>query len=319
MCMKSHLRFFTGPVAFVSAAMFLLFTIPDLAQQPLQVLQNHVRPVVSSEQAKLVGSLPATQQLSLSIVLPLRNETELDKLLSQLYDPTSPNYRQFLSVAQFTEQFGPTDEDFQSVVEFVKAHGFTVTDMPANRLIVPIRGSASQIEKTFNVKMNLYQHPTEKRTFFSPNREPSLELSVPVKHIAGLDNYSIPHPLYRKGAAGSLALSNTTGSGPGGSFLGSDRRAAYYGGTALNGKGQSVGLMEFDGYATTDVQNYFKDVGQTLSVPIKNVLLDGASAGSDGDDTEQVIDIIDAISMAPGMFILRPSHRFPFMEAMVTP
>jgi hypothetical protein len=40
MCMKSHLRFFTGPVAFVSAAMFLLFTIPDLAQQPLQVLQK---------------------------------------------------------------------------------------------------------------------------------------------------------------------------------------------------------------------------------------------------------------------------------------
>jgi hypothetical protein len=33
--------------------------------------------------------------------------------------------------------------------------------------------------------------------------------------------------------------------------------------------------------------------------------VDGANTGSDGDDTEQVIDIIDAISMAPGLSQVR--------------
>ena len=39
-----------------------------------------------------------------------------------------------------------------------------------------------------------------------------------------------------------------TGSGPHGYYYGSDLRAAYYGGTKLTGKGQSVGLMELVGF-----------------------------------------------------------------------
>ena len=41
-----------------------------------------------------------------------------------------------------------------------------------------------------------------------------------------------------------IAHGNTTGSGQGGQFLGSDMRAAYGGGTALDGAGQVVGLIE---------------------------------------------------------------------------
>lgn len=66
-----------------------------------------------------------------------------------------------------------------------------------------------------------------------------------------------------------------------------------------------MGLVEFDGYNSSDVDAYFANVGQALNVPINNVLLDGASGGSDGDDTEQVIDIVEAISMAPALSQVR--------------
>ena len=36
-----------------------------------------------------------------------------------------------------------------------------------------------------------------------------------------------------------------TGSCPAASFCGSDMRAAYYGGTALTGTGQNIGLLEY--------------------------------------------------------------------------
>jgi subtilase family serine protease len=80
-------------------------------------------------------------------------------------------------------------------------------------------------------------------------------------------------------------------------------RIAYYGGTALTGSGQSVGLLEFDGYNVSDVTASF--AGQSNSVPIQNVLVDGATAGSDGDDGEQVLDIVQAASMAPGLSQIR--------------
>ena len=246
-------------------------------------------------------ALPATQTLNVIIQLELRNQDELTNLLQQLNDPSSPNFRSYLSVEQFTAQFAPSVEDYQAIIDFAREHGLTVLDTPANRLILPVSGTTAQIENAFNIKMNLYRHPTEDRTFYSIDREPSIALTVPVAHIAGLDNYSIPHPLYKLSSAASQSPKSDAGSGPFGLYLGSDRRTAYYGGTALNGAGQSVGLFELDGYNQSDLQSYFTNVGQTLGVPVNPVTLLGANADSDGDDTEQVIDIIDAASMAPGL------------------
>ncbi|MFZ0319753.1 MAG: hypothetical protein WAL56_11555, partial [Candidatus Sulfotelmatobacter sp.] len=45
---------------------------------------------------------------------------------------------------------------------------------------------------------------------------------VTLWHISGLDNYSIPRPLYLKGGSEPGVNGNTTGSGLGGDFLGSD-------------------------------------------------------------------------------------------------
>src|SRR5277367_4307030 len=112
--------------ALVCAATFLLFPIPGRAEQPLQVLHNHVRPVISNGQAAPVGLLPATQRMNLAITLPLRNQSDLTGLLGRLADPSSQDYRHFLSVAQFTEAYSPTKEDYQTVADFAKANGFTV-------------------------------------------------------------------------------------------------------------------------------------------------------------------------------------------------
>jgi len=152
---------------YVFVVLFFL-AIPALAQQSLQALHNHVRPAVSSGQAALLAPLPAEQQMDLSLVLPLRNQVELTSLLGQLYDPASPSYRQFLSVDEFTARFGPAPEDYQAVVAFAQDQGFTVRDAPANRMLVPIRGTVDQVNKAFHVQMNSYQHPMENRTFFSP-------------------------------------------------------------------------------------------------------------------------------------------------------
>ena len=288
------------------AAVACLAPSPGLAQK-LQVLHNHVRPEVSSGQAPLVGAEPPAQRMNFSIVLPLRNETDLNSLLTRLYDPSSPDFHHFLTVEEFTQRYGPAPEDYQAVVAFAQAHGFSVTSPAANRLVVSLSGTVDQIESAFNVQMNVYQHPTENRTFFSPDREPSINLSVPLAHISGLDNYSVPHPTVIPPSPVQAQMANVTGSGPGGSYLGSDMRAAYYGGTTLDGNGQTVGLLEFDGYNISDVNSTFSNAGQTYNVAINNVLLDGATGLpiTAGGTAEVVLDIVQAIGMAPGLSQVR--------------
>lgn len=96
---------FLGRAALVCAVAFVSFTKVILAQQTLQALQNQIPPAVSSGQAAFVQSLRADHQLYFSIVLPLRNQPALKDLLQRLYDPSSPDYRKFLTVDQFTAQF----------------------------------------------------------------------------------------------------------------------------------------------------------------------------------------------------------------------
>ena len=285
-------------------AALLLFAI-DSAALAQSMATRHVRQEVAGRQALFMKLLPANQSLRLDIMLPLRNLNELNGLLEKIYDPQSPSYHHFLSVAEFTEQFGPTQEDYAAVLRFVKLNGMTVTGTSPNRMVVNLKGSVTDIEKAFQVVMGSYQHPTGQRTFYAPDREPlAVGLSVPLWHVSGLDNFSTPHPASLKRAVEAGA--SATGSGPGGSFLGSDIRAAYYGGT-LTGAGQSVGLLEFAGYNIADVYTYFITTRQPLKVPVTGVSTDGSSLVCTGrcNDNEQVLDIEEAISMAPGMSQLR--------------
>ncbi len=266
---------------------------------------RHVRPDVINGRASLVGFLPSDQTLRLDVILPPRNTLELDALARKLYDPQSPSYRHFLSLSEFTERFGSSAQDYAAVAHFLEENGMKVTRTSPNRLVLNITSSVANIERAFQVRMGLYQHPTEPRTFYSPDREPvPAGLAVPLWHISGLDNFSIPHPASLKRAV--EASGNASGSGPGGAFLGSDIRLAYYSGS-MAGAGQSVGLLEFAGYNITDVNDYFSQVGQTLAVPVIGVSTDGSSLSCTGtcSDTEQALDIEEAISMAPGLSQLR--------------
>lgn len=239
------------------------------------------------------------------IVLALRHAPELDNFLQELYDPSSPSYRHFVTVKEFTERFGPSQEDYDALIQFAKASGFTVTGGSRDAMDVQFKGTVAAIEKAFHVTMGVYKHPTENRTYYAPDREPTVDLPFQLWHISGLDNYSIPRSLARQQTVREAPM--VKGSCPGGYYCGSDMRAAYYGGTALTGAGQYLGLFQFAGYNIADVNTYFKNVGQTLNVPIVGISTDGTPVNCvypSCDDTEQTLDITQAVSMAPGLATL---------------
>ncbi len=281
------------------------------------LMTRHMREAVLDGQAQPLGRLPSNQIMQLNLVLPLRDQAGLDSFLSELYDPSSPSYRQFLSPAEFTERFGPSQADYDALVNFAKANGLMVVGGTRDAMDVQVRGPVSAIETAFHVTMRSYQHPTENRAFYAPDREPTVELPFQLWHISGLDNYSIPHALLVKRSdyatvhgidVKDVVSHATTGSGPSASFLGSDMRAAYYGGSALTGSGQNLGLFEYEGTDLADLTTYYKNVGQTNTVPVTLLSVDGTStscvdtrAGGNCDDTEQTLDMTQALGMAPGL------------------
>jgi kumamolisin len=277
--------------------------------QPQSPVTRHTRDEVVTGKVPMVGHLPANQTMDITFILQQRNPEELQQFLKDVYDPSSPVYRQFLTVDQFTAKYGPSNDDYETVKAYAKANGFKILSTSKNRMNLRVRGTVETIEKALNVKMNVYQHPTEARTFFGPDREPSLDMPVRLWAVGSMDTYSTPKPMVTRATVHAaqpegVISDATTGSCPSASFCGSDMRAAYYGGTALTGAGQYVGLFEFIGTDLVDLTAYYTGAGQTDNVPVTLTSVDTQSTlckEPSCDDTEQTLDMTQAMGMAPNL------------------
>jgi hypothetical protein len=284
-----------------ACALFHLGLTVSANATPEQVLKGHVPRAAATQPP--VGRLDPSTRLDVALGLPLRNAQQLKKLLQQIYQPASTNFRHYLTPEQFTAAFGPTEEDYQAVMDFATAHGLRVVGTHPNRTLLDVNGAVADIEKTFHVHLRLFQHPRQARVFFAPDVEPSVELDTRLLAISGLDNYVVPHPNLRRIAKPSnQKVHLLTGSGSGGNYMGSDFRAAYVPGVSLTGAGQSVGLFELDGYHASDIASY-ETQASLPNVTLQNVLIDGfdGSASLEDGDDEVCLDIEVTLSMAPGL------------------
>jgi subtilase family serine protease len=316
----------TKGICSLSFAIALSFGATSAAQAA-QFMTHHVRSAVSQATAQEVGTLPASKLMAIDVVLPVRDQASLDDFVAHVTNPMSLQYRLYVTPQEFTARFGPSQSDYDTVVQYLTRNGFTVTGGSRDSMDVKAVGPVSAVETAFNVKMRTYQHPTENRVFYSADREPTTSLAIPLWHVSGLDNYSIPHPQFVKksdyaaahGISPDAVVSHaTTGSGPSASFLGSDMRAAYYGGGSLKGTGQTLGLFEYEGINTSDVQLYYTNAKQTNPNNLTVVSTDGTPTTCSGGSTcssdgEQTLDVTQAQGMAPGL-----SHVIMFVGATDT-
>jgi uncharacterized repeat protein (TIGR03803 family) len=292
-----------------------MFCSPAFAE--LQTRKGHVPRVAAG--LRPVDRVQPTQRLDLAIGLPLRNREALTKFLSDLYDPTSLGYRQFLSPQQFAERFGPTEQDYQAVIAFAKSNHFVITGKHANRMLLDVNVAAADVERSFHLRLHVYQHPTRPRRFYAPDTDPSVDSQIPILSIAGLDDFFIPQPVdfrarfspartgQQRGSSrtsspanNDTAVLDATGSGPAGNFLGRDFRAAYAPGVPLDGSGQSVGLVALDNYYSEDIIQY-ENLAGLPRVPLTNVLVNGFNRAPGPNNGEVALDIQMTISMAPGL------------------
>ncbi len=279
-----------------------------------KVLTTAVRPIVTSGKAKLVGALPATYKMGLNVLLPIENNAAMQAEFKDIYNPKSPNFRKYISPAEFAAKYNPSEAQYTEAVNYFKSRGFTVTGGQWLTRNILINGTVAQIESTFNVHLNNYKDPATGFAFFANDRQPKTGLNFPIWAVSGLDSYSNPKPLIsenpalRGGSPQSVHSLQTTGSGPYGAFLGSDMRAAYESSifAGVTGAGQAIGIWEYLGTNLQDLKNYY-NVAYEGNAP--NVYLESTDWSPVAciytkmdhfcDDTEQTLDMTQALGVAP--------------------
>jgi hypothetical protein len=238
------------------------FTATASYPQGTQMLTGHAAPAIVAGNVPLVGPLPGSTNLSLSIGLPLQNQSGLQTLLTQLYDPRSSSYRKYIQPSDFAANF-TSPSDYSTLQTFATANGLTVKQTFTSGYTLLVSGTAAAIESAFFTALNVYQKP-DGTTFYAPANEPSANLSATVLHIRGFDSFAVPIPADGGGGTGPQ-ICTPTFSATAKSYAGQDFRSIYLcPGVTADGTGQTVGLFEPGTFYPNDLVDY-----QTL-VPSTN-------------------------------------------------
>jgi subtilase family serine protease len=105
-------------------------------------------------QATNMGPEDQSKQISVTVWLNLHNKAALDTMVQQMYDKTSANYHQFLTLKQFNDQFAPTAKEAGVVSVFLAAHNMKVTSTAPNNHFVVAQGSVGDAQTAFNTQIN---------------------------------------------------------------------------------------------------------------------------------------------------------------------
>jgi hypothetical protein len=277
------------------------FPVSPQGQQGSQQLSGYFG-VPAPSLAPLVGPVPQDTQISLAIGLPVRDASGLNDLTKQVSDPKSPKFRKFLTQAEFKTTYGATDADYQSLKNWAEStSGFTIAATYPNNLLLTVKASAAEVEQALFVNL-IYRLRQDGTKFATVDRDPSLNLVVPILHISGLNDFVL--------VSHDVTLNGTGG---GNNYRAADIRNAYLGvgsrNQGLDGTGQVVGIVGFDVFAASDITGYaalqLPAQGEpALPAPNAIVVVTEGGNPASGSNIEATLDVQMVYAMAPAAQIL---------------
>ncbi len=132
--------------------------------------------------------MPASQQVTVGVVLSNPNQAAENAYLSSLYDPNSTNYQNFLDVDTFDQMFGVPASTVSAASSWLTAGGLSVSQLEGATTYLLASGTAAQVSALFGTPLNLYS--AGGRTFFANAVAPTVPSSLSVSRVLGLNDYA---------------------------------------------------------------------------------------------------------------------------------
>lgn len=106
-------------------------------------------PIPAASQCGFSGELQP-QGIAITVSLKLQNKELLDQYIHDVYTPGNPLYHEFLSEKDATAFFAPTQQQAQSVADYLTKQGMTNVVIAPNRMLVTAYATTAQAALAFN-------------------------------------------------------------------------------------------------------------------------------------------------------------------------
>ena len=258
------------------------------------------------------GALPPSTRIegmSLVFARTAAQEADLQQLLANLQDASSPQFHQWLSPQQFGQRFGLSDADLAKAEAWLQSHGFEITGVSNARDRIVFSGTAAQVRDAFSSELHRYSFASGETHF-----APSADLSVPaalagvVRSVTNLSDFR-PHPHVKLRPA-VAASPQFTSSQSGSHFLTPKDIAAIYDvkplyNAGLDGTGQTIAVVGQTAIVAADITNFGNAAGVAIKSPTQILVPNsGTSTVTSGDETEADLDLEYTSGVAPGANIV---------------
>jgi len=268
------------------------------------------------------GLAPASLPMERMMLLLKRSpqqEAALEALLARQQDRQSPDYHRWLTPAQFGAEFGPSDQDIQTIEAWLESQGFSVDSVSKGRTIVEFSGSSGEVQGAFHTQIHRYVLPTGAQHWAnSTDPEIPAALAPVVSSIHGLNSF-FPKPLSRVvsevraarpasqskaqpqftfAAGGPCSAVQGFGLAPSGNIcfmIAASDFATIYNinplySAGIDGTGETIAVANDSNINLTDVSTF----RSLMSLPAKNpnvIFATGTNPGLNSDESEAVLDV----------------------------
>jgi subtilase family serine protease len=134
-----------------------------------------------------LGALPSSQAVDFQVVLGVRNAAAAEREVEAVSTPGSPQYRDFLTDAQFDAAFAPTAETEAAVAAWLRSAGLSIVSVASSRLYIDVSGSVAQAERLLGVSLHNYRSQGQVLPAPTGNYRVPAGLNLAIAGIVGLD------------------------------------------------------------------------------------------------------------------------------------
>jgi hypothetical protein len=299
--------------------------VPSLITQAvdetqLSTLHGNTYPLARAEFDK--GAAPPDLPMARMMLVLKRSpeqQAALSALMNEQQDKSSPNYHNWLTPVDFGKQFGPSDQDIQTVVSWLGSHGFLVAKVSNGRTIIEFSGTASQVKEAFRTEIHKFAVNGEEH--WANSRDPQIPSALAPIVAGPLTLHNFPRksmmqvvgPFTRTKATGKVRPDTTAKFTFAGGICPSvcfgvappDFAKIYNVGplyTAnIDGTGQTIAIVAQSNINPADIAQFRTLFGLPPNQP--NVILNGPDPGLQGAETEADLDVEWAGAVAKGATI----------------
>jgi len=292
-----------------------------LGEKSLLPLRGAVYPLARREfdRGVAVDTYPL-RRILLVLQRGAEREIALQHLIQEQQDRSSPNYQVWLTPEQFGNQFGPADEDVQTLTEWLTSHGFSDIKVSAGRTVIEFSGTAASVREAFHTEIHRYLVNGEEHianasdplipAHFGPMVAGIVSLhdfrKKPMYHLAGTSgpgrvpaSLALPSPEYSFNCVDYLTsiFGQFSGQSPSCHALGPLDFATIYNvlplwnaNPAVDGTGQAIAIVGRTNIDVQDVADFRTLFGLPPNPP--QVIVNGADPGIvPGDEIEADLDV----------------------------